>query len=362
MSSALVNWGYFFPLALSATAASVYALYAGYFWIVDLSLALLSDPFSYLPYFVIFVLGYLYVGSLALYYIHHLVVNFLLPKVNVVRKYKCKWAIVTGASSGIGKALVMKLAEQGANVVCVALDDKVFQKTQEELEQKFPGGRFRFVATNLGDQTFQYYDRVVQACEDIEVNVCYMNAGYLLLGGYAKQPLEKEMANMECNVLSGTRLSHYFLSKMQERRQKGLICFTSSAAAMFPAPAQAMYSAGKSFLTNFAASLAIEAHQYGIDVMCIHPGPMRTNFYNQNAGGVVPQLEAFKFFLAISATPESVADQLISTAGRVTLYDQGTFTFFTRSIIRLVEMNSFIAIMKRGVKFSGDFKKNPNLL
>lgn len=359
MSSAVVTLFYFFPLSLLATAATCYAMYAGWFWVVDLASSSWTAPAEYLPFFGIFLMGYLYVGGLALYYVHHFLMNYVLPSVNLKKKYGCKWAIVTGASSGIGKALAMKLASQGINVVGVALQDELFAKTQEQMRQAFPAIQFRFVGCDLGDfETHKYFETIEAQTADLPINVAYLNAGYIKLGGYSKVPLAQSMRNMECNVMSAARLCQLFMSRMRAQKLHGLVCFTSSAAAMFPAPAQAMYSAGKAFLSNFAASLAIEAAQFGIDVMCIHPGPMNTRFYETNV-----KLDAFKFFLAISATPETVAEQLIgAAAGRVTLYDQGTFTFFVRSIIRLVDMNAFVSLMKHAIPFSGDFKKQPDLL
>jgi short-subunit dehydrogenase len=339
----------------SITAIVCYTPVVTFQWLPQLLWQSLAEPHMWF-FLVTFALGYVFVVVNAIYLLHTYFLAFF-SRVNVVRKYRCQWALVTGGSSGLGRALAFKLASQGANVVIAALQDRFLEDTLRDLKAKYPNLEFRGVPVDLTDDRHSYYDAIAEATKDIPVNICYLNAGYLKLGPFGKTDLTVWTRNLECNVMSGVRLAHLFVSRMIERKQKGLICFTSSAAAMFPAPSQATYSAGKAFLQNFAQSIAVETHHYGIDTMVVLPGPMLTQFYTANVSGKVDQLDAFKFFLAIAATPDSVADQVTRCAGNGSVIETGAFTVLTRIFVRFADWNSMLAVMKRGVALSGDFDK-----
>jgi len=98
---------------------------------------------------------------------------------NLKVKYSAKWALVTGGSSGIGRALVEKLAEQGLNVVLVALDDDLLRNFHQQIVAKYPQLQFRAVGCDLG--TDGYMDKIKEATDDIPVNLVFNNAGSLLI-------------------------------------------------------------------------------------------------------------------------------------------------------------------------------------
>eukprot|EP00762_Andalucia_godoyi_P008600 ANDGO_04633.mRNA.1 Very-long-chain 3-oxoacyl-CoA reductase 1 len=347
-----------FSLALTLSIWGLIAL------ILPVFAELLMSPYGFsltlLPMLVPLVLGTVFLFSVAVHYTQLFIVNFL-SSGKLVKKYRCEWALVTGASSGLGKAIAFDLASQGANVVLVALDNELLHSTCAELTALYPNRQFMKIGVNFGDFEHHSYEQVIlEQTRDLRINVVFLNAGYIVLKGFTKAPIDTWMRNLECNVLSGVRLSHAFMSRMRANNTRGFVCFTSSAAAMFPAPSQVLYSSGKAFLQNFAQSLAIEAGQYGIDVQVLLPGPMAgtSNFYTQNEAGKVPKLDAFKFFLAIATTPNVVARQACRAAGWVTMLDTGAFTIFMRMFVRLVDWNAACYVMKKGLPLSGDFKNN----
>ncbi|KIY95930.1 hypothetical protein MNEG_12034 [Monoraphidium neglectum] len=99
---------------------------------------------------------------------------------NLKKRYNAEWALVTGSSSGIGKAIAQKLAQQGLNVVLVALADDLLDRTHEELSAAYPGVEFRKVGANLGKSG--YMAEITRATSDINVQVVFCNAGYILSG------------------------------------------------------------------------------------------------------------------------------------------------------------------------------------
>lgn len=221
------------------------------------------------------------------------------------------------------------------------------------------------------------------AIKDIDVQILINNAGYIQLSAFFRSTLEKQLVNLECNMMSHVKLTHYIVSNMVEKGLKGCVTFTSSQSAFFPAPSCSSYGGGKAFLQSFAASLAIECYNYGyviikiiiiikilfqitnnfflknknsIDVISLQSGPIQTNFYDNQ-----PKLSFFKFFHAISDTPDSVADILIRSVGRLTWRDSSLFTIGSRLVTKIVDMNFLIQGIARGQSLSSDFKNHPEL-
>jgi len=274
---------------------------------------------------------------------------------NLKERYNAKWAFVSGGSSGIGKSIAVKLAKQGINVVIAALDDALLSTTLEELKSEFPKLEFRAVGVNLA-QNQNYMDNIIENTKDIDVQIIVNNAGYLVLKGFVRADLNSQLNNLECNVISHLKVTHHFLKLMVDKNLKGCITFTSSQAAFFVAPSSALYGSGKAFLSSFAASLAIEAQPYGIDVCCIMPGPMDTNFTKG-----LPKLDALKFFYSISSSPDQVADILLGSIGRIAWRDASLYTLATRLVIKFIDMNVLIHIIAKAQHYTTDFKNHPEL-
>eukprot|EP00884_Botryococcus_braunii_P009153 jgi/Botrbrau1/18239/Bobra.53_1s0093.1 len=213
------------------------------------------------------------------YVVYQLLLDFYFPAQDLKKRYNAKWALVTGASSGIGKALAKRLAEQGINVVVVALDDEFLELTMKELQSGFPV-EFRKVPVNLGAPG--YLEQIQKATADIDVQLIFNNAGYMLTGFFQTKPLQQQLANMECNATSAVAITHHFVEKMVAKKLAGCVVFTSSAAAAIVSPMTALYAATKAFLSSFGASLAIELRHTGIDVLVFHPSPVDTMFYSHS--------------------------------------------------------------------------------
>lgn len=309
---------------------------------------------SYISWFFILT-GFVTVVS---YLVPILLAAFKWGEQDLKAKYNAKWALVSGSSSGIGRAVAKKLAKQGLNVVLVALDDEALKGTYESLKKEFPNQQFRAVGCNLGksDHEYDYMPIIKEATKDIDIQILVNNAGYIQLSAFFRSTLQKQLTNLECNMMSHVKITHHFLSLMVEKGLKGCITFTSSQSAFFPAPSCSSYGGGKAFLASFAASLAIECYTYGIDVLCLMSGPIQTNFYDNQ-----PKLSFFKFFHAISDTPDSAADIMLNGVGRITWRDSSLFTIFSRLVVKMVDMNLLVQGIARGQSLSSDFKNHPEL-
>ena len=118
------------------------------------------------------------------YWIPKLVVS-LMPTQDLKRKYDAQWALVTGSSSWIGKSLASRLASQGLNIVMVALNDRLLDDAVSELNTTFKSGQFIKVGVDLGVPG--YLDIIAEATKDLDVQIVFNNAGFMLTGFFDKQ-------------------------------------------------------------------------------------------------------------------------------------------------------------------------------
>lgn len=269
------------------------------------------------------------------------------------KKYNAKWAVVTGASSGIGKSLTQKLASQGINVVLVALQEPLLDATFEEIKAAFSGVSFRKVGVNLGKRETGYMQTIVQATQDIDVSLLFNNAGYIVTGFFDKTTLDAQMCNMECNACAAAMLTHHFVKQMLDKQLKGAVVFTSSAAAMMPAPFSVMYGSTKAFVSAFAASIAAEVKSRGIDVVAVHPSPVASNFYDKTH-----KLGAIEFFKQFSVKPDELPDAIFASIGRSVLRDLGAVCNIFRLLNKLMDANMLATITALTAHTMDDYKKN----
>jgi len=318
------------------------------------TIATLVSPFVTVVYHPWFVTAMWIVGSASV--LAYLTLLFFqaffdtLMPINLKEKYNAEWALVTGASSGIGKAIVEKLCEQNTNVVLVALDNDLLHSTFDEVSKKYPKLKFIKVACDLSQG--DYMTPIIEATKDIDVQLVFNNAGFITAGMFHKISLGRNLGNFECNATSCIKITHHFVGRILDANLKGYIGFTSSSAGFVPNPLSAMYASTKAFLTLFATSIAPEIRSLGIDVVVVHPSPMATNFFDEASS--LSALMAFKKF---AAGPSVIADVLFNSAGRFVVRDQGTVSILFRLVMKVIDMNLFCELTARFAHLSGDHVK-----
>jgi len=274
-----------------------------------------------------------------------------LKEQDLKKKYSAEWGLVTGGSSGIGAAIVRKFASQNLNVVVVALENKVLADFIIAIREEFPKLQFREVSVDLS-KVDTVLPAIRAATKDIKISIICNNAGFITPGGFGDLPLERQMANYNVNMTASVIITHFYMSQMLEEGRKGLFTFTSSSAGLIPNPMSALYASSKVFLTTFAASLAPEVIEDGIDVLVIHPSPINSNFYS-NAGKMSALLMAQK----LSSPPSVIADTITRCAGHVVVADQGAITVIMKLLlVKILDWNIFAEIMKIAIPFNGDYK------
>ncbi len=186
-----------------------------------------------------------------------------------------QWALVTGASSGIGEAFAHELTGRGMNILLIARSEDKLSQLAHVLEQKKVS--VRTYAVDLS--SIGAADKVASWCikEKIEPDLLVNNAGFGLFGTF-EQHSPSEYADMiHLNVRSLTELCAFFLPAMVQRRRGGVIN-VASQAGLVPVPYYSVYGASKAYVVNFTYALWGEYRQQGIRLTCLAPGPTRTAF------------------------------------------------------------------------------------
>eukprot|EP01134_Creolimax_fragrantissima_P005965 CFRG5965T1 len=299
---------------------------------------------------VMTVLASISVVSIASYLVMVILQSFVFTEQDFKKKYSATWGLVTGSSSGIGRSIAERLASQGINVVLVALDDETFTRTMNEIRTEFPKVEFREVRADLSGCTGDYMQAIKSKTSDIDVNLVFNNAGYIIPGLFADLSIEGQLKNYEVNSTCALQITHHFVNDMLNKRLSGLIAFTSSSAAYIPGPMAAIYGCTKAMITHFASSLAAEVQSNGIDVLVVHPSPINSGFYN-NAG----TMESLRFFQKTARSPSVITDCIFTSAGRTVVRDQGYFSIGSKLMLKVLDWNALTEIIRYGISTSGDF-------
>ena len=188
-----------------------------------------------------------------------------------------KWALVTGASSGIGVDLARLFAQAGCNVVITARRIERLQALREELEGE-QGVQVEVIASDLSMPAGAraLFD-AVQA-KEIPISILVNNAGIGLNGQFAQLSLEDQMGMIQLNVNSLTELTHRFLTDMKARGE-GWILQVASTYAFQPGAGYAAYAATKAYVLSFSLALNHELRGTNIKHSALCPGPTRTEFF-----------------------------------------------------------------------------------
>jgi len=184
------------------------------------------------------------------------------------------WAVVTGASDGIGRDFARRLAEAGVHVVLVARRAERLEALAAELS-KSHGVSTRVVPMDLSGPGAA--EALVSATSDLEVGLLVAAAGFGTSGPFlaADVSRELEMVHINCSVV--TELSHRFGRRLADRGRGGLVLM-SSLLAFQGVPRAATYAATKAYVQTLAEALHLELAPLGVDVVACAPGPVKTGF------------------------------------------------------------------------------------
>lgn len=187
------------------------------------------------------------------------------------------YALVTGASSGIGECFVRQLAGHHHNLVLVARSEAKLKALAEELSTKY-AIKAEAIALDLSESGGAQKLVEMLKDRDIEIDLLINNAGFGAQGEFWKVSLEKQEQILRLNVHTLLELTHLLLPPMVAKRAGGIIN-VSSTASFQPLPYTSVYAASKAFVTSFSTGLAEELRPYSIKVVTLCPGTTETNFF-----------------------------------------------------------------------------------
>jgi uncharacterized protein len=202
------------------------------------------------------------------------------------------WAVVTGASSGMGLAFARELARRGHKVLAVARRCDRLEALAAEVAKQ--GGNVAPLVADLA--TAEGLKLVVTRMTSLDkIDLLVNNAGIATSGDFQGSSLEKEFSAIRLNVDAVMALTRAVLGEMLRRRNGGIINI-SSVVAFQPFPHFAVYAASKAFVLSFTEALAEEVKGSGVRVLALCPGAAKTemNVFSHNEGllGKLPSLSA----------------------------------------------------------------------
>ncbi|HYD19180.1 MAG TPA: SDR family NAD(P)-dependent oxidoreductase [Patescibacteria group bacterium] len=193
-----------------------------------------------------------------------------------MKNFTKPFAVVTGASSGIGLELARQFVQNGFHVLGAAEDAGIYNLASQ--------------LSNTADvEAIQVDLRKTEGIHELvariqaagaPVEAIAINAGVGLGGAFVETDLQKELDMIALNVTSSVHLAKHIARDMAARG-KGRILFTSSVAAVMPAPFEAVYGATKAFLLSFSDALRNELKDSGVTVTALMPGQTETNFFRR---------------------------------------------------------------------------------
>lgn len=189
-----------------------------------------------------------------------------------------KYALVTGATSGIGYELAKLFAQDGYNLVIVARTQSDLENTAEEFK------KYNVEVTTISkdlfesEAAFNLYDEV--KAKGIEIDVLVNNAGQGEYGEFTDTDIDRELDIIQLNIGAVVILTKYFLRDMVARGE-GKILNVTSIAGKVPGPYQSVYHGTKAFAHSFTEAIRSEVKDKGVTVTSLLPGVTDTDFFNK---------------------------------------------------------------------------------
>jgi len=194
-----------------------------------------------------------------------------------------KWALVTGASAGIGQDFATLLAKEQINVILVARRKERLEELAKDLSSRF-GVETRVIAEDLGTAAGPHNVHKAVKNLGVDVGLFINNAGFGWFGRFSDQKIEAVEQMVQLNVTSVAVLTRLLLEDFHKRNQRGGMIITASLGAFFPGPLSSLYVATKAFDQYLACGIWGEERFINpdaancVDVLSLEPGATKTEF------------------------------------------------------------------------------------
>jgi short-subunit dehydrogenase len=247
------------------------------------------------------------------------------------------WAVVTGASSGIGEQFVRKLAAEGLGLVLVARRAERIQSLAAELRGQH---RVEVHPLPLDLSRPGFLEPLLCACEGRDVGLVVSNAGAGMKGPHHQAPPEQLAAMLDLNCRAPLLLARAFAPRLIERGRGGLL-ITGSIEGYQGFPYSAAYAATKAFVRSFGEAIWVELREHGVDVLVLNPGPTDTQILPDQ--GIRPD-----DMLGLMS-PEKVAELALRRLGRGPVYISGALNRLLVGILSILPRRLALKLAARGM-------------
>jgi short-subunit dehydrogenase len=254
-----------------------------------------------------------------------------------------EWAIVTGATSGIGLELATQLAGAGFNLVIHGRNHEKLKAIANDLTSSYPV-QVIVVAVDLSEAGGA--DQIIAATAGLQVGLLIASAGFGTSGLFADASLQTELNMLRVNCEAVLSLTHYCCRRFKQQKGGGII-FLSSVVAFQGVPYAAHYAATKAYIQSFAEALAMELKPSGIDVLAAAPGPVESGFgqrANMNMGKALQ--------------PSEIGVPILKALGRTTNVFPGLLSKILVYSLRTLPRRARVSIMQ---KVMGGFTQHQRL-
>lgn len=177
------------------------------------------------------------------------------------------WAVITGASSGMGLELATQLAKAGFNLV---INSRSLEKLQEVAKQLKANTNIeiKIIASDVSDS--EGIDKIIQGTQGLNIGLLVVSAGYGTSGNFIESSLHSEINMLKVNCEALLSLTHYYSQQFVQQKRGGIILM-SSMVAFQGTPYAANYAATKAYVQTLAEALAVELKPSGVDVLAAAP-------------------------------------------------------------------------------------------
>jgi short-subunit dehydrogenase len=246
------------------------------------------------------------------------------------------WALIAGASIGLGAAFAAELAQKGLNLVLIARRPGPLESRSAELKGKH-GILVKTISVDLAAPDM--LQKIAAETKDLEIGLLVYDTAYMLIGSFFGHPIEKQLRAIDVNCRGPLTLAHHFGQKMIERKRGGIV-FMTSLSGMQGAPWLASYGATKAFNIVLAEGLWYELKGKGVDVMACCAGAIETPNY------ISSKPESLGAFAPKPLATEKVAHEAVAALGKQPLVIPGRAYRFSQSLLeRFMSRQRRIKIM-----------------
>jgi short-subunit dehydrogenase len=241
------------------------------------------------------------------------------------------WALVTGASSGIGEAIAIRLAESGLNLVLHGRKVDRLHQLASQISETY-GVETQTLAADIGNAAG--LAKIFETTEKLDIGLLVATAGYGTSGSWLNADITAETDLLRVNCEATLILTHHFSHRFAPKKRGGIILM-GSLVGFQGTPFAAHYAATKAYVQSLAEALSVELKPFGVDVLSAAPGPVASGFADRA-----------NMQMGATMKPENIAVPILRALGRKQTVLPGFMTKFLVGSLRMLPRWGKVRVMK----------------